>query len=259
MKVVDVAEMEAPKKRAPHPRVKGDPTKKLSLESGAPPQSEPLPQPEPLTHPEPLPLPPPLKEAPVSTWRVPMPATMGFAEDQKFRGITAAMDRVLDSLHRDGWSLQKLYEQPLAVLPLPEGKFPPGRVYMMTDSVAVVVNKQTGLVITSLPVTAALKTLNQFTPKVLEGDEWAMSKWEEFLTAADEDDIDLSPRWYKQSWFDKTGAIWTVRRVHDGVKIYKDGDQVHLVQDDVEAEDLGLHPITVEMVAYVLEIEQPQD
>lgn len=251
MQVVDVAEMEAPKRRAPRARpvaqeapAKVSPRKGSEVDAWAksPPAAAPV-----------------LTAVPAPALAVPLPSTDGFAEDAKFRGITAAMDRVLDSLHRDGWSLQKLYEQPLAVLPLPPGKFPPGRVYMCTENVAVVVNRQTGSVVTSLPTTAALKTLNQFTPDVLEDDKWAVGRWEEFLTEADEDDIDLSPRWYKQSWFDKKGSVWTVRRVHDGVKIYCDGDVVHIVQDDVEAEELNLHPITVEMVAFVLEIDQPQN
>ena len=222
MQVVSLAEMETPKKRAPRAR------------------AEPAPEPV-------------VVQEPVS--RIPMPPTAGFAEDQKFRGITAAMDKVLDSLHRDGWSLQRLYEQPLATLPLPAGKFPPGRVYMMTENVAVVVNRTTGSVVTSLPVTAALKTLNQFTPEVLDEDPWAAARWSEFLGEASPDDIDISPRWTKQSFFDRNGSIWTVRRVHDGAKIAVNGETAHLVRDDVEAEDLGLHPVLVELVAYVLEID----
>jgi hypothetical protein len=177
-----------------------------------------------------------------------------FSEDEKFRGVTVVMDKAIEALHRDGWSMDRLYRTPNAVLPLPPGKFPPGRTYMFSDGVAVVVNAGNGSVITSLPATAALKTLEQNTPEVLAADEWASRRWAEFLVGSSMEDADLTPRWWKQSWFDRAGSIITVRRNPDGgAKVFKDGVLTASVADDDEADELGLDPITVEMVAYVVE------
>lgn len=180
--------------------------------------------------------------------------TDDFSDDEKFRGVTVVMDKAIEALHRDGWSMERLYRSPNAVLPLPPGKFPAGRVYMFSDGVAVVVNANSGSVITSLPATAALKTLEQNTPKVLAGDEWALRRWTEFLQGSSMEDADLTPRWWKQSWFDRAGSIITVRRNPEGgAKVFRDGVLTASVADDDEADELGLDPITVEMVAYVIE------
>lgn len=191
----------------------------------------------------------------------PLPAaTVDFSTDDAYRGVTPTQDKVLDALHRDGWTLQRLYTSPSAALPLPTGKFPPGRAYLFSDTVAVVVNRANGSIITSLPAIAALKTLNQYTPDVLVNDEWASERWAGFLESADEDDTELVPRWWKQSWFDRKGSIWTVRRSREGgARIYRDGEFQHEVADDDEAEDLDLHPITVELVAYVIGNEGDAD
>lgn len=185
---------------------------------------------------------------------VPMPTAPeeGFEDDLKYRGMTLTMDKVLDALHRDGWSMARLYRAPLAVLPLPEGKFPPGRVYLFSENVAVVVNEKTGSVITSLPAHAALKTLNLHSPDVLAGDRWASRRWAEFLSTASADDVELTPRHHKQSWFDRSGATWTVKRVRDGARVYRDGVLLHTVADGDAAEDLDLHPVLVELVDFVV-------
>jgi hypothetical protein len=148
--------------------------------------------------------------------------------------------------------LVRLFTEPNAVLPLPAGKFPPGRVYLFTENVAVVVVRDSGSVIASLPATAALKTLNQYTPDVLDSDPWAVQRWAEFLDGAGDGEAELAPRWHRQSWFDRDGRVWLVKRIIDGARIYRDGVLVHQVSDDVEAEELGFHPVTVELVAYVI-------
>lgn len=180
----------------------------------------------------------------------PMPAIPeGLAEDERYRGITPAMDKAIDALHQDGWSIARLFTRPNAALPLPP-KFPPGRSYLFADTVAVVVHNSNGGVVSSLPAVAALQTLHQYTPDLLADDDWAAARWEQLGSSGPI--IDPHPRWWKQSWFDKDGSIVQVRRTDSGgAVIYRDRRLVREVKDDNEAEDLGFHPITVEMVAHV--------
>lgn len=79
----------------------------------------------------------------------------GFPEDEPFRGITKHMDLALEHLHAEGWSLRRLYASPNAVIPLPTPRFPAGRVYLFSDHAAIVVDRSTGRIATTLPVAAA--------------------------------------------------------------------------------------------------------
>jgi hypothetical protein len=239
----------------------------LTAVAVAEPGPGPVAGPEPVADAEPGPVPVPDAEpGPVAAERAPVRAVAGlpplpavgvdFSVDEPFLGITGSQDRVIEALHRDGWTLVRLFTEPRAMLPLPAGKFPPGRVYLFADGVAVVVVKDSGSVVTSLPAVAALKTLLQYTPDVLAGDRWASARWAEYAEAlggpgVEAMQIDSSPRWLRQQWYDRSGSAWTVRHVHDGAKVLKDNELVHLVADADAAEELGLHPVLVELVAYV--------
>jgi hypothetical protein len=178
---------------------------------------------------------------------------VGLADDEKYRGITPAMDKAIEALHQDGWSVKRLFTEPNAVIPLPP-KFPSGRVYLFADNVAVVANESNGGVIAVLPINAALHTLFKFDPESLLLDEWAAARWEKARDASPDRpiDVDPNPRWWRQSWFDRDGSMITVTRTEDGAAdIHRDRRFVQRVADDDEAENLGLHPVTVELVALV--------
>lgn len=181
----------------------------------------------------------------------PLPVAGRFEEDRKYRGTTAAMDKVLDAVHRDGWSLEQLFREPLAVLPLPEGKFPPGRVYLFTENVAVVVESATGVVVASLPVRVALDTLHRYSPQVLAGDGWASQRWAE-TAAAGGGNGGAVPRWWKQTWIDGDGSVWVLRRSGGpGVRVFRDGTLVGSPADGDAAEGAGFHPVVVELVDFL--------
>ncbi len=173
-----------------------------------------------------------------------LPDAEAMACDGKFRGITPAMDKAIDKLHEDGWSLVQLYEQPNAVLPVPAGRFPAGRVYLFSDSTAVVVKLASGTVLASIPMAAALQTLHSVTPDVLAGNTWAAARWE-----AVQQESGLAQAWIEERWLDRDGNAWIVRKVDDGHLVTRNGVPVHTVADDLEAEGLELHPVLVEMVA----------
>lgn len=121
---------------------------------------------------------------------------------------------------------------------------------LFTPNVAVVVDAATGCVHATLPTSAALKTLEESSPHVLAGDTWATQRMAEL--DASPAATDPAPRWHRQTWFDRTGSIWTARRVADGVQIARDNAPLHVVSDDEEAENIGLHPILVEFVAELM-------
>lgn len=172
-----------------------------------------------------------------------------FSVDEKFKGTSISQDRALEALHKDGWTLHRIFTEPHAVLPLPTAKFPEGRVYLFGDSVTVVVQKDNGRVIASLPTRAALRTLDELTPDVLEDNEWAAEQW----ASTEDSAMDTQRRWHKQSMYLKDGSRWTVRRTNDGsADITKDGALAYTVANGDEADDLNLEPAIVELVDYVI-------
>lgn len=249
------AEVRRPK-RLKYQEAVGGLTAVAEPEPGPGPEPVAVAEPEPVAVAEPVPV-PDAEPVRAVAGLPPLPAVgVDFSVDEPFLGITGSQDRVIEALHRDGWTLVRLFTEPRAMLPLPAGKFPPGRVYLFADGVAVVVVKDSGSVVTSLPAVAALKTLLQYTPDVLAGDPWASARWAEYAEAlggpgVEAMQIDSSPRWLRQQWYDRSGSAWTVRHVHDGAKVLKDNELVHLVADADAAEELGLHPVLVELVAYV--------
>jgi hypothetical protein len=186
---------------------------------------------------------------------IPLPAgVQDFPEDDVYRGVSSAQDRALLNIHKDGWSLQQLFSIPNAVLPLPEPKFPPGRKYLFSDNVAVVVDQNSGRIVASLPARAALRTLDDLTPEVLEESEWATEYWERTADTA----IDTQQRHHKQTFHHRDGSRWTVRRTATGgADIIKDGALVTTVADIDEAESLEEDPnmelAIIELTAYVIE------
>jgi len=182
----------------------------------------------------------------------PLPGgTQDFPEDEMFVGTSPAQDRALVNLHKDGWSLTRLFSSPNAVLPLPTPQFPAGRVYLFSDNVALVVDQATSRIIASLPARAAMRTLDDSTPEVLEEDGWASEYWERTEDTA----IDVQKRWYKQSFHAVDGSRYTIRRNPEGTAdIVKDGAILHAgVRSGDEADELDLEPAIAELVDYILE------
>jgi len=182
----------------------------------------------------------------------PLPGTgVDFTIDDKYRGSNSVQDRIIDSLHQDGWTLHRLFTNPNAVLPLPPVKFPAGRVYMFSDGMAVVVERATGRIVASLPIRAALRTLDELTPDVLEADTWASACW----TRIADGGVDTQRRHHKQAFHDANGSLYIVRRMPNGTAdVIKDGTILHEgVRNADEADELDLEPVIAEMVQYVVD------
>lgn len=178
---------------------------------------------------------------------IPLPALPNaevLAVDAKFRGITEAMDKAIDKLHKHGKSMAEAFEQPCAVLPVPTGRFPAGRVYLFTNDIALVVAQSNSAVVASMPTAVALRTLHGSTPDVLARNPWAAAKWLAVQQAAD-----YVPQWHEQCWHDRFGNTWTVRLVAGGALVVRNGVHLQVVADDEQAEALDLHPVLVEIVA----------
>lgn len=81
--------------------------------------------------------------------------------------------RALTSVHRDGWSLRQLFEEPRAMLPVVPSRRGPGLVYIFSDSVALVIEQKTGRVRFVLSADDALRILQHDSPELLHGNQWA--------------------------------------------------------------------------------------
>lgn len=177
---------------------------------------------------------------------------MNFAVDDRFKGVTAQQDKVVDALHKDGHTLYQAFTAPDAVLPLPSGRYPKGRVYLFVGDIAVVVKQDNGSVIASLPVKAALETLAEYTPDVIEANSWASARWEELQNDGGDDGPGAFRKHHQQSFYDASGARWTVKRTVDGAAgVSRDGAPLHVLRSGDEAEDLGLDPVIAELVEFV--------
>jgi hypothetical protein len=173
-----------------------------------------------------------------------------FSVDIPYMGTSPTQDRAIEALHKSNRTLHSAFTAPDAVLPLPPVRFPEGRVYLFAGDVALVVEKVNGRVVASLPTRAALRTLDEHTPEVIEEDDWAAEQWRLMEGTS----VETQRRWHKQSFHDVDGARWTIRRTSNGkADVIKDGVLVCTVDNGDEADDQGLETTIAELVDYVVE------
>lgn len=84
-----------------------------------------------------------------------------------------ATKQAMAALHQSGWSLLRLFEDPLAMFPVAPRRSGPGRVFLFSDRVALVVVQRSGKVEVVLRTEDALACLRADSPELLEAHPWA--------------------------------------------------------------------------------------
>jgi hypothetical protein len=188
---------------------------------------------------------------------IPIPVAADVSEDDGFVGMSPAVDKALALLHNQGVTLKSVYTDPDAVAELPHPPMPPGRAYMVKGTFAIVVQKDTGALVTTLPIVAVLNTLQEYTPHVVEQDPYLAKLAAEY---ADKDGkVKDEPAWWKQRISTREGRNITVKRTESGnVRIYTNGELTYRDLEISDAEDLfdqgEISEYVLSAVEYVLGI-----
>lgn len=188
---------------------------------------------------------------------IPIPVAADTSEDDPFVGMSPAVDKALKLLWNQGVTLTSVYKNPDAVADLPHPPMPPGRAYLIRGTFAIVVQKDTGALITTLPINAVLNTLLEYTPYVVEQDPYLSKLAEQY--ADGDGKIKDEPVWWKQRLTTRDNQNWTVKRTESGTaRIYVNGELRYRDLDLKAAEELydqgEIPEVILSMIEYVLEV-----